>query len=139
MRANEIIRSIIDLIDNIDGGGTPSVQIAINSTPIEPPVAPPMIVVHQDKSIDDPVEGEFKTVDDDEDFANDDIRRFKQIVDLLSPESTARFSNTPNEQYADIESVTTDAGGGVNNPKHPSDQRVQHPSLYPGYQHNVGE
>ena len=37
MRANEIIRSIIDLIDQIDHGGQPSVSIAINSTPIEPP------------------------------------------------------------------------------------------------------
>lgn len=133
MRANDIIRSIIDLIDDIDSGGTPSVSIAINSTPIEPPH--PTL---------EPIEAEFIEVEPEEegDFASDDIRRFKQIIDLATSNETGQmspFSNTPNEQYADIESVTTDAGGGVNNPKHPSDMRVQHPSLYPGHQHNVGE
>lgn len=129
MRANDIIRNVIDLIDQIDGGGTPSVSIAINSTPIEPPVPIEPAVIAVEPAV----------IDKEEEFAGDDIRRFKQIVDLLNPQSAARFSNTPNEQYADIESVTTDAGGGVNNPKHPSDQRVQHPSLYPAHQHNVGE
>lgn len=126
MRANDIIRNVIDLIDQIDGGGTPSVSIAINSTPIEPPVPIEPAVIA--------TEVEPVAIDKEEEFAGDDIRRFKQIVDLLNPESAARFSNTPNEQYADIEAVTTDAGGGVNNPKHPSDQRVQHPSLYPDSQ-----
>lgn len=133
MRANDIIRHIIDLIDDIDKGGTPSVSIAINSTPIEPPH--PTL---------EPIEAEFIKVEPEEegDFASDDIRRFKQIIDLAASNETGQmspFSNTPNEQYADIESVTTDAGGGVNGPKHPSDQRVQHPSLYPGSQHKVGE
>lgn len=133
MRANEIIRSIIDLIDDIDGGGTPSVSIAINSTPIEPP--------EQQKLVATPVMVAGPTEIDADEF-QDDIRRFKQIVDLATSNETGTmspFSNAPNEQYADIESVTTDAGGGVNNPKHPSDMRVQHPSLYPDHQHNVGE
>lgn len=133
MRANEIIRSIIDLIDDIDGGGTPSVSIAINSTPIDPPEQPELVATPV--MVADPTELEA-------DNFQDDIRRFKQIVDLATSNETGQmspFSNTPNEQYADIESVTTDAGGGVNNPKHPSDMRVQHPSLYPGHQHNVGE
>ena len=133
MRANEIIRSIIDLIDDIDGGGTPSVSIAINSTPIDPPKQPELVATPV--MVADPTELEA-------DNFQDDIRRFKQIVDLATSNETGQmspFSNTPNEQYADIESVTTDAGGGVNNPKHPSDMRVQHPSLYPGHQHNVGE
>lgn len=123
MRANDIIRNVIDLIDQIDGGRTPSVSIAINSTPIEPPepVNPIAIATAVEPNV----------IDKEEEFAGDDVRRFKQIVNLLNPQSIAKFSNTPNEQYADIESVTTDAGGGVNNPKHPSDQRVQHPSLYP--------
>ncbi len=125
MRANDIIRNIIDLIDDIDSGGIPSVNIAINSTPIEPPVAEPVLVVaQQDQETDAEYEG-------------DDIRRFKQIIDLVSSNENGNmspFSNSPNEAYADIEAVTTDAGGGVNNPKHPSDQRVQHPSLYPAAQ-----
>ena len=135
MRANEIIRSIIDLIDQIDHGGTPSVSIAINSTPIEPPQVAPKELVATPVIVAGPTELEA-------DEFQDDIRRFKQIVDLAGDNDTGTmspFSNAPNESYADIEAVTTDAGGGVNNPKHPSDMRVQHPSLYPGHQHNVGE
>lgn len=59
-----------------------------------------------------------------EDYYNDDVRRFKQIVDLLDqPDGTQEYSNSPNEQYADVASVTTQAGGGVNGPKHPADIR----------------
>lgn len=110
MRANEIIRSILDLIDNLDNAEEPqSVQ-------------------------DEPV---IVTVEPEQEYEHDDVRRFKQIVDILdnpTDGTLSPFSNAPNEVVADIESVTTAAGGGVNNPKHPSDQRVQHPSLYPGYQ-----
>jgi hypothetical protein len=49
------------------------------------------------------------------------------------------FSNSPNEKYAGIEAVTTDAGGGMQAPKHPSDIRGEHPSMYPGHQHGMGE
>lgn len=125
MRANDIIRNIIDLIDDIDSGGIPSVNIAINSTPIEPPAVEPALIIAQ--------QGQEPNAE----YEGDDIRRFKQIIDLVGGNETGTmspFSNSPNEQYADIESVTTDAGGGVNNPKHPSDQRVQHPSLYPAAQ-----
>lgn len=126
MKANEIIRGVIDLIDQIDNGGLPSVSIAINSTPIEPSAMEP---------IASSTEIEPNTIDKQEEFADDDIRRFMQIIDLSNTTgNNSPFSNAPNEAYADIDAVTIDAGGGVNNPKHPSDQRVQHPSLYPGYQ-----
>jgi len=120
MKANEIIRGLLDLIDGIDSNSEqPTVKISLGSEPIE---SEPMIIAEPE-----------------DEFASDDVRRFKQIVDLASTDSTqSPFSNAPNEAYADIDAVTTDAGGGVNNPKHPSDQRVQHPSLYPGYQ-KVGE
>lgn len=120
MRANEIIRGILDLIDGIDSGdNTPTLNIELSAEPVEPPI-----------EISDPAD----------EFAGDDVRRFMQIVDLANTNGTnSPFSNAPNEAYADIDSVTTNAGGGINNPKHPSDQRVQHPSLYPGHQHNVGE
>jgi len=111
MRANEIIRSILDLIDGVDQ--EPTVQIAV-----EP--------------IDD-VEDEF---------AGDDIRRFKQIVDLASDETdgtNSPFSNAPNEKVADIDAVTVDAGGGWQEPKHPADIRGEHPSMYPAYQAGFGE
>lgn len=57
--------------------------------------------------------------------------REKQIVDLVPDHDCDRWANEPEEKYADIDSVTVNAGGGVNGPKHPSDMRVQHPSLYP--------
>jgi hypothetical protein len=111
MRANEIIRSLLDLIDGVEQ--EPVVQIAIE--PIDAP---------------------------EDEFDGDDIRRFKQIIDLASDETdgtNSPFSNTPNEKVADIDAVTKDAGGGWMAPKHPSDIRVQHPSAYPGHQHKVGE
>lgn len=120
MRANEIIRSILDLIDGLDSGQKqPTLQIAIGSAPVE-----------------------SKPSSDSDKFAGDDVRRFKQIVDLASGDtdgSASVFSNAPNEQTADIDAVTVDAGGGMQAPKHPSDIRVQHPSMYPGHQHKVGE
>ena len=66
-----------------------------------------------------------------EGYAQDDIRRFKQIVDLANTQAT-EYPNTPKEEYASIESVTSAAGGGMQTPKHPSDIRGEHPSLYPG-------
>ena len=42
-----------------------------------------------------------------EGYGNDDIKRFRQIVDLANQETV---STQPQEQYAGIEAVTTDAG-----------------------------
>jgi hypothetical protein len=118
MRANEIIRGLLDLIDGVDSGEQqPTVKIAIGAEPVEVEPA-------------------------DDEFAGDDIRRFKQIVDLAADDtdgSDSPFSNAPNEKVADIDAVTVDAGGGWQEPKHPADIRVQHPSMYPGHQHKVGE
>lgn len=62
----------------------------------------------------------------------DDVNRFKQIVDLLDkPQEQGSFDNEPNPSYADIDSVTVDAGGGMNGPKHPHDIRLKDPSAYP--------
>ena len=58
-----------------------------------------------------------------------DENHFKQIQDLQSDGCT-KYSNSPDEQYAGLESVTTDAGGGVNGPKHAADIRTDSPSLY---------
>ena len=52
----------------------------------------------------------------------DDIRRFRQIVDLANTQQT-EYPNTPKEEYASIESVTTAAGGGMQAPKHVKDIR----------------
>jgi hypothetical protein len=64
----------------------------------------------------------------------DDKNRFKQVMDLINSERSAEYENEPAEQYAGIEAVTTDAGGGVNGPKHPHDIRVKDPSAYPNQQ-----
>lgn len=58
-----------------------------------------------------------------EQFYDDDIRRFRQIVDLQASGEETEYSNTPREEYAGIEAVTTAAGGGPNRPKHIDDIR----------------
>jgi hypothetical protein len=63
--------------------------------------------------------------------ADAEPNRGKQIADLAPDDEESCWANEPEEKYAGIDSVTVNAGGGVNGPKHPSDMRVQHPSLYP--------
>jgi hypothetical protein len=58
-----------------------------------------------------------------EEYAPDDIRRFKQIVDLADNGEPTEYTNTPREEYAAMDSVTTAAGGGANAPKHTKDIR----------------
>ena len=66
-----------------------------------------------------------------ENTAPQDENHFKQIQDLVVDDRTCDdYSNTPNEQYADLEAVTSHAGGGVNGPKHAADIRTDSPSLY---------
>ncbi len=72
-----------------------------------------------------------------EEFAPDDIRRFRQIVDLADQGEPTEYSNTPKEEYAGIDAVTTGAGGGMQAPKDPADIRGEHPSLYPGKVYGV--
>jgi hypothetical protein len=101
MRAQEIIRGILDMIDGVEP-----------RQPIEPV--------------------------EDMGYSDTDIKRFKQIVDLVDADQEAIYSNEPNEQYADIESVTIDAGAdGMNGTKDPADIRGEHPSLYPGRVHGA--
>lgn len=98
MRAHEIIRDLLDLIDTIDS----------SQQHVEPKIQ---------------IDTESNT---------DDINRFKQIAGLLNVlPNCSEFENEPNEIYLGISAVTTDAGGGVNGPKHPHDLRVKDPSMYP--------
>ncbi len=90
MRATDIVRSILDLIDNID------------SKPEEQP----------------------------EVEVDDTQSRFKQIFAMLNNPEAQGYDNSPNEVIAPIASVTTDAGGGMNAPKHPADIRLKDPSGY---------
>jgi len=63
---------------------------------------------------------------------NDELARIIQIAGLLPTDEPAEYANEPEEKYADIDSVTTCAGGGVNGPKHPADIRGSTQSMYPG-------
>lgn len=65
-------------------------------------------------------------------YSEKDIKRFQQIVDLAQTENTP-YGNQPQEEYADIDAVTVNAGAeNMNGAKHPADIRGEHPSLYPG-------
>ena len=44
------------------------------------------------------------------------------------------YDNSPAEVVAGIESVTTNAGGGLNGPKNPADIRADSVSMYPNFQ-----
>ena len=78
------------------------------------------MIDHAEKSTDIAQPDESTPNDE---FYNDDVRRFRQIVDLADSGETTEYSNTPREEYADIDAVTTAAGGGANTPKHIKDIR----------------
>ena len=106
MRATEIIRSVLDLIDHIE----------IEQQPTEPNT---VALITSEQPIDD---------------CGDDPNRFRQIVDLLTSEYGQMYDNSPNETTADIRAVTTHAGGGWMGPKNPADIRSDSISMYPAYQ-----
>lgn len=110
MRAQELIQAILGIIDKVDQ-----------------PQEEPVIAVQLD------AESEPETAAD---FYDDEVRRMKQIAGLRDTGEMSPLSNAPNPQYADVDAVTVDAGGGPNQPKHPSDIRGEHPSMYPAHQHN---
>ena len=102
MRATDIIRQVLDLLDQVEG------EHDIKDGAIDAEVH-----VHQN---DEPE------------------NRFKQILAMLDADSFGPLANSPNEVVAPVSAVTTDAGGGVNGPKHPHDIRVKDPSAYPNQQ-----
>jgi hypothetical protein len=110
MKASDIIRELLCLIDIIDGKQQQQ-QIVTPVTGQEPAVV--AVDVQPGQVLDD------------------GPRRFKQIFDILSAERDQQYANSPAEVVAGIASVTTDAGGNV---KHPADLRVKDPSMYPNYQ-----
>ena len=111
MRANEILRSVIDLIDTIEAGEEREQPIAIIEPEVEPTFTSPITAMMS--------------------HVGDDIRRFKQIVDLTNNNTCQEFGNSLNPTYAGLDSVTVDAGGGINEPKQPHDIRVKDVSAYP--------
>lgn len=105
MRATDLIRGVLDLIDQID---CPQQE--------EPAMA--VIVQSDEEKIQTGV----------------DTNRFDQIVDLLTADYHQMYDNSPAEAIAGIDSVTNKAGGGWNGPKNPADLRGNSLSLFPGYQ-----
>jgi hypothetical protein len=95
MRAQDIIRTILDVLDKKDEDVRVDVDTVVPNEPGE------------------------------------QTSRFKQIFHMLSQRNKpTRYSNSPKEGVADIEAVTTLAGGGVNGSKHPADIRGEHGRIY---------
>ena len=107
MRATEVIRGLLDIIDSIEDVEAEESSCGCGGAD------------HDDATI-------MVAANDD-----DELRRFKQILGLVSGEGET-YANTPDERISDIDSVTVDAGGGVNGPKHPADIRGEHPRLFGG-------
>jgi len=100
MKGTDIVRAVLDLIDEIDQG-----KIDMN----------------------------VEVTDPDHELGMGPESRFKQIVAMLGQERPfpgTGATTEPNEIVADVAAVTTDAGGGVNGPKHPADIRVKDPRGY---------
>jgi hypothetical protein len=95
MRATDIVRQILDLLDQVEGQHDLKPEVKID--------------VQQNDEPDN---------------------RFKSILAMLDSESFGPLANSPNEVVADVDSVTTLAGGGLNGPKHPADIRVKDPRGY---------
>jgi hypothetical protein len=114
MRANEIIRNVLNLLDQIDCQKNQPAQIAITGHIVAEPAVP----------TEEPISPELKQ--------DNEHRRFKQIMDILATKDrNTMYSNSPNEMISNPSSVTTDAGlQGV----HPEDIRADSISMYPGFQ-----
>jgi hypothetical protein len=95
MRATDIVRQVLDLLDAVEGKHDlkPEAEVTINQN-------------------------------------NEPENRFKSILAMLDADSFGPLANSPNEVVAPVSSVTTDAGGGLNGPKHPADIRVKDPGAY---------
>ena len=95
MRATDIVRQVLDLLDAVEGEHDLKPEVKID--------------VQQNDEPDN---------------------RFKQILAMMDADSFGPLANSPNEVVADVDAVTTLAGGGVNGPKHTDDIRVKDPRGY---------
>ncbi len=120
MRAADIIRNLLDLMDEIDCPKRFAMPTAM------PAHAELEIIIPADDPAMSPVENPLTKPADQ--------NHFKQILDLITKERGKMYSNSPAEVVAGIESVTTHAGGGWNGPKNPADIRADSVSMYPNFQ-----
>jgi hypothetical protein len=115
MRATDIIRNVLDLLDAVEG--------RVNNP----------VVSRDDDSVNFDLDRDGQPdmeLNIDVQQNDEPDNRFKQILAMLDADSFGPLANSPNEVVAPIEAVTTDAGGGVNGPKHPADIRVKDPGAY---------
>ena len=113
MLISDIIRQMINIVDQMH-----------DQHPIQQ--SPEVILAHPVAVVAPPEDASPLT-------HTDEINRFRQIVDLADRDP-GPIGNTPHEKYADIDSVTVHAGGGMNGPKHPHDLRIKDISMYPNQQ-----
>ena len=102
MRATDIVRQVLDLLDQVEG-----------QHDIKPGIIPDDETCGAEQG--EPIAG-----------------RFKQIFAMLDAPKSELYANTPNEVVAPVSAVTTDAGVGWNGPKDPADIRVKDPGAYNG-------
>ena len=114
MRITDIIRDILDLVDG-EQKENPVVSRDNDSVNFD---------LDRDGETDMEIEPEAPNSE------HDDIRRFKQLAGIEAHNPDAEYANEPHPTMTGIEAVTTDAGGGVNGPKHPADIRVKDPRGY---------
>lgn len=112
MRATEIIRGLLDLIDDVDAVQQPENDCGCSDG------------CGCNSDNDHSVMAVATT--------DDELRRFKQILGLVDSGEPEQYSNSPDERVAPVSSVTVDAGGGANGPKHVDDIRGEHGRLYGG-------
>lgn len=106
MRATEIIRNLLDLIDKVEDEKDTAEPVTVSSVPAEQPAVTGI-----------------------------DTNRFKHIYAMLDTERSQppMYNNSPNAVVADIDAVTTDAGGGWMGPKNPADLKADSITLYPNF------
>ena len=114
MRITDIIRNILDLVDD-EKQNNPVVSRDADSVNFD---------LDRDGQPDMEIEPEAPNSE------QDDMRRFRQLAGIESRNPDAEYANEPHPPMTGIEAVTTDAGGGVNGPKHPADIRVKDPGAY---------
>ena len=105
MKATDIIRDVLDLIDKIES----------------PPVDPDVIVIDNP---DDQIQTGLDT---------NRFKHIYAMLDA-ERSAPPMYNNSPNAVVADIAAVTVDAGGGWNGPKNPADMKSDSISLYPNFQ-----
>lgn len=107
MKATDVIRGILDLIDQID---------CVDQDTTDPSVS----IIMPDNQIQTGI----------------DTNRFKHIYAMLDAErnNSPMYDNSPNMIVSTLDSVTKDAGGGWNGPKNPADLKSNSFSLFPGFQ-----